>query len=87
MRQVLAWAMDHDTGLALRLAAVLRWWWFLRGRLAGEYPLLLEAAGCAEPGSDWWCAAQSCLGWTAAFSADMAGSLGHFTALRVAVDR
>ena len=85
MRQVLAWAMDHDTAMALRLAAALRWWWFLRGRLAGEYPLLREAAGRAEPGGDWWCAAQFCLGWTAAFSADLAGSLGHFTALRDAV--
>ena len=85
MRQVLAWAMDHDTTMALRLADALRWWWFLRGRLAGEYPLLREAAGRAEPGSDGWCAAQFCLGWTAAFSADLAGSLDHFTALRDAV--
>jgi tetratricopeptide (TPR) repeat protein len=85
MRQVLAWAMDHDTAMALQLAGALRWWWFLRGRLAGEYPLLREAAGRAEPGSDGWCAAQFCLGWTAAFSADLAGSLDHFTALRDAV--
>jgi len=85
MRQVLAWAMGHDMAMALRLAGALRWWWFLRGRLAGEYPLLREAAGRAEPGSDGWCAAQFCLGWTAAFSADLAGSLGHFTALRDAV--
>ena len=85
MRQVLAWAMDHDPAIALRLAAALGWWWFLRGRLAGEYPLLREAAGRAEPGSDGWCAAQFWLGWTALFSADLAGALGHFTALRDAV--
>ena len=30
MRQVLIWAMDHDTAIALRLAAALSWWWFLR---------------------------------------------------------
>ena len=57
-------------------------WWFLRGRLAGQYPLLRQAAGRAEPGSDGWCAAQFWLGRTAGFSGDAAASLGHFTALR-----
>ena len=85
MRQVLIWAMDHDTAIALRLAAALSWWWFLRGRLAGAYPLLREVAGRAEPGSDGWCTAQFWLGWTALFSADLAGALGHFTVLRDAV--
>ena len=56
--QVLAWAMEHDAALALRLAVALAPWWFLRGRLAGQYPLLREAAGRAAPGSDGWCAAQ-----------------------------
>ena len=63
MRQVLAWAMDHDPAIALRLADALGWWWSLRGRLAGQYPLLREVAGRAEPGSDGWCAAQFWLGW------------------------
>ena len=85
MRQVLAWARDHDVAAALRLAAPLGWWWFLRGRLQGQYPLLCQLAGRAEPGSDGWCAAQRWLGWTANFSADLAGALGHFTALRDAV--
>ena len=84
-RQVLAWAIAHDTATALRLAAALAWWWFLRGRLAGAYPLLREVAGRAEPGSDGWCTAQFWLGWTALFSADLAGSVGHFTVLRDAV--
>jgi len=84
-RQVLAWAIAHDTATALRLAAALGWWWFLRGRLAGAYPLLREAAQRAEPGSDGWCTAQFWLGWTAVFCADLAGSLGHFTVLRDAV--
>ena len=82
MRQVLAWGMDHDAGLALRLAVALAPWWFLRGRLAGQYPLLREVAGRAEPGSDGWCAAQFWLGRLAGFSGDAAASLGHFTALR-----
>ena len=85
MRQALAWAMEHDTALALRLANALAWWWHLRGRLAGEYRLLCQAAGGAEAGSGGWCAAQVWLGWTAQFSADPAGALGHFTAVRDAV--
>ena len=85
MRQVLAWAMGHDPEMALRLAIALGWWWFLRGRLAGQGPLLAEVAGYAEPGSDQWCAAQFWLAWAKEFSADMAGALEHFTALRDAV--
>ena len=85
MRQVLAWAMEHDTSVALRLAIALAWWWFLRGRLAGEYRLLCQAAGGAEVGSGGWCAAQLWLGWAAQYSADLAAALGHFTAVRDAV--
>ena len=55
------------------------------GRLAGEYPLLGQAAGRAEAGSDGWCAAQLWLGWAAQYSADLAAALGHFTAVRDAV--
>ena len=85
MRQVLAWGIDHDADVALRLAVALAPWWFLRGRLAGQYPLLGEVAGHAEPGSAGWCAAQFWLGTAARFSADLAGALGHFTAVRDAV--
>jgi non-specific serine/threonine protein kinase len=85
MRQVLAWAMEHDTPVALQLAVALGWWWFLRGRLAGEYRLLRQAAGCAEAGSGGWRAAQIWLGVTAQLSADLAAALGHFTAVRDAV--
>jgi predicted ATPase/DNA-binding CsgD family transcriptional regulator len=85
MRQVLAWAVDHDMATALRLAAALGWWWFPQGRLPGQYLLLCEVAGRAGPGSDGWCTAQFWLGWAAVFSNDLAGALGHFTALRDAV--
>ena len=61
-RQVLAWAIAHDAALAVRLADALGWWWWLRGRLPGQYPLLGEVAGLAEPGSDGWCAIASA-GW------------------------
>ena len=52
MRQVLAWALAHDPAVALRVAVALGWWWYLRGRLPGQYQLLGQAAGGAEPGSD-----------------------------------
>jgi predicted ATPase/DNA-binding CsgD family transcriptional regulator len=82
MRQALGWAAAHDPALALRLAGALGWWWVLRGRLAGEYRLLCQAAGRAEAGSGGWCAAQLWLGWAAQVSADLAAALGHFTAVR-----
>jgi predicted ATPase/DNA-binding CsgD family transcriptional regulator len=85
MRQVLAWGMEHDPAITLRMAVALGRWWFLRGRLAGQYQLLRQAAGRAEPGSDGWCAAQFWLGRMAQFSGDMAAALGHYTALRDAV--
>ncbi len=65
MRQVLAWAVDHDLAVAVRLAVALCWWWWLGGRLPGQYRLLSEVAGRAEPGSDGWCAVQRWLGWAA----------------------
>jgi DNA-binding CsgD family transcriptional regulator/tetratricopeptide (TPR) repeat protein len=85
MGQVLAWAMGRDRETALRLAAALGTWWLLRGRLAGQYPLLAELAGHAEPGIDQWCTAQFWAGAAAMFPADKAGALRHFTTLRDAV--
>ena len=81
MRQVLAWAMEHDVAVGLRLAVALAWWWLLRGRLASQYPLMREAAGRAAQGSDGWCAAQFWLGETALYSGDLVGALDHFTAV------
>jgi DNA-binding CsgD family transcriptional regulator len=48
--------------------------------VAGQYSLLSQAAGRAEPGSEVWCAAQRWLGSAAMTSADLAGALDHFTA-------
>ena len=81
MVQVLAWAMDHDPVMAARLADALSWWWWLRGRLPGQYPLLRELAGRAELGSDGWCAIQNLLGQAASFAADPPAALGYFTAV------
>jgi DNA-binding CsgD family transcriptional regulator/tetratricopeptide (TPR) repeat protein len=74
--------MDHDPRVAPRLAVVLAWWWLLRGRLAGQSLLLREVAARAAPGGGAWCAAQFWLGTAALFSADLAGALGHYTAVR-----
>ena len=82
MRQVLAWAIAHDPAAAVRLADALGGWWRLRGRLPGQYRLLSEIAGRAEPGSDRWCAIQGWLGWAAFLAFDLAGALDHFTAVR-----
>jgi predicted ATPase/DNA-binding CsgD family transcriptional regulator len=81
MRQVLTWATEHDAVIALRLAVALAPWWSLRGRAVGQYPLLREAAGHAAPGSEEWCTAQFWLGNMAVDLFDLAGALGHFTAV------
>jgi predicted ATPase len=65
MGQVLAWAVEHDLDMAARLVTALGLWWTLRGRLAGQGPLLRELAERAEPGSEGWCAAQFWLAHTA----------------------
>jgi predicted ATPase/DNA-binding CsgD family transcriptional regulator len=85
MHRALAWAMEHDPPVALRLAVALAPWWFLRGRAAGQYVLLHSAAELAAVGSDEWCAAQFWLGWEAGFAADLTGALDRFTAVRDAI--
>jgi len=72
MGYVLAWAVEHDLEVAARLVTALGLWWQLRGRLAGQEPLLRELAGRAEPGSDGWCAAQR---WLAQSAFDATGLL------------
>ena len=74
--------MEHDAAAGVRLAVALAPWWFLRGRLGGEQPRLRQAAAGAAPRGDVWCAVQFWLGYTALLSADLAGALDHFSALR-----
>ena len=85
MRQALEWAMEHDGAVAPRLAAALAWWWQVRGRLAGQVPLLREAVDRAAAGSDAWCIGHIWLGQASLDSADPAGALRHFTAVRDAI--
>ena len=84
-RRVLDWATDHDTDVALRLAAALAWWWQVRGRLAGQVPLLRAAVDRAAAGSDAWCTGHTWLGQASLDWADPAGALRHFTAVRDAM--
>jgi predicted ATPase/DNA-binding CsgD family transcriptional regulator len=85
MRQVLEWAIAHDASVAPRLAAALAWWWQIRGRLAGQVPLLREAVDRAAAGSDAWCTGHTWLGQASLDSADPAEALRHFTAVRDAI--
>ena len=91
LRWVLDWALEHDTALghdaavAPRLAVALSWWWQVRGRLAGQVPLLRAAVDRAAAGSDAWCAGHIWLGQASLDSADPAEALRHFTAVRDAI--
>jgi predicted ATPase/DNA-binding CsgD family transcriptional regulator len=81
MGHVLAWAVGHDLDVAARLTTALSMWWVLRGRLAGQEALLRELAGCAEAGSDAWCAAQFWLSWIATDAADLPAALQRCSAV------
>ncbi len=91
MRRVLDWALEHeaaleqDAAVAPTLAAALAWWWQIRGRLAGQVPLLRAAVDRAVAGSDAWCAAHTWLGQASMDAADPAGALRHFTMVRDAI--
>jgi predicted ATPase/class 3 adenylate cyclase/DNA-binding CsgD family transcriptional regulator len=86
MRQVLAWATQRDPPAAARLADALSDWWYLRGRLTGQVPLLRQLAGRLQPGSQGWCAVQCLLGDAAYVEGDLPRALGHHTAARDALE-
>jgi predicted ATPase/DNA-binding CsgD family transcriptional regulator len=86
LRDALAWAMEHDPGMAIRLTLALAPWWQLRGRLPSQAPLLVAAAEYAEVGSDDWCAARLTLGQVAGHADDPPTMLEHFTAVRDALE-
>ena len=82
---VLAWAVKRDLEAAVRLVTALSLWWVLRGRLAGQEPLLRELAGHADPGSDGWCAAQFWLARNAEDAPDLPAALQRYAAVIDAV--
>ena len=85
MAHVLAWTVERDPDTAVRLVTALSVWWVLRGRLAGQGPLLRELAGRAGPGSAGWCAAQVWLAWAAFGAADLPQALQRCAAVMEAI--
>ena len=81
MTQALAWAIEQDGAIFVRLAVALAPWRLMRGRAVGRRPLLLAAAGQGAAGSDEWCAAQFWLGVMAADADDAAAAVSHTTAV------
>jgi predicted ATPase/DNA-binding CsgD family transcriptional regulator len=81
----LAWALEHDRDMALRLALSQVPWWQIRGQMPGRAAVLAEVVGHADPGGDAWCAVHMALGRAAAESVDPAGALEHFTAVHDAL--
>ena len=49
LRAALSWSLEHDAGLALRLAASLWWFWFLRGHIHEGRAWLQRALDNAAP--------------------------------------
>ena len=86
LRQVLAWALEHEPDTAVRLALALAPWWGIRGRLASQAPLLTAVAELADPGSGEWCGAHMFLGQVAQHSEDPPAALDHFTMARDALE-
>jgi non-specific serine/threonine protein kinase len=75
----LSWALDHDSGAALPLAAALAPWWRFRGRTIEGYGQLAAAAERCSPASKSWARAQLWLGHLSQ-SANPEGTLAHYTA-------
>ena len=86
MRHALAWAMEHDRALALRLALTQSQWWLLRGRLTSQAPLLAAVAEHADVGSNEWCTARLLLGQAACQLAEPDAGLEHYTTVRDALE-
>ena len=86
LRYALAWAVDHDRAMATRLTLAQAQWWQLRGRLCGQAPLLVAAAGDADPGSDEWCTARLLLGEVTGQVEHLSAMLEHVTAVRDALE-
>jgi predicted ATPase/DNA-binding CsgD family transcriptional regulator len=84
-RQALAWALEHDHPVVMRLAVALAPWWYRQGQSTDGYPLLREAAEHAAAGSDEWCTAHYWLGRMALFQADLSEAFDHYSAVVDAV--
>jgi predicted ATPase/DNA-binding CsgD family transcriptional regulator len=81
VHQALRWALEHEPGIALRLAIALAPWWFRQGRSSAGYELLGPAARHAAAGGELWSAAQF---WCGVLSPDpfQRAGLDRFSAVR-----
>ena len=77
LRQALAWALEHDPDLALRLAVALTPWRNMRGRHEEAYAQISAAARQAAPGTARWMEAQYWLGQAVAKS-DQGAALAYY---------
>ena len=75
----LAWALEHDPSIALRLVIALAPWWQVRGQLAAGAAPLRTAAAFSAPGSEPWCAVQSWLGQACHSAGDFPGAVAACT--------
>jgi predicted ATPase/class 3 adenylate cyclase/DNA-binding CsgD family transcriptional regulator len=91
-QQALTWALEHEPGLAMRLAMALAPWWVQRGRVTAGYAQLQvaadrAAADRADP-DDAWVEAQYWLGYLANLAGEFDSGLAHYTvALDATADR
>ena len=80
VHQGLAWALDHDPSMALRLALALAPWWHVRGRWVEGYALLQRAGARSESSGRDWCSANLWLGLLSrVMTPDLGIALGHFS--------
>jgi predicted ATPase/DNA-binding CsgD family transcriptional regulator len=82
VHQALAWALEHNYAIAVRLAVALAPWWGLRGRFEDAYRNLAAAAPLAAPGREQWCMVQIRLGDAAWGAHGPEKALGYYTAAR-----
>jgi predicted ATPase/DNA-binding NarL/FixJ family response regulator len=78
VHQGLAWALDHDTAAALRLAVALAPWWVLAGRFIQGAALLRRAVDQAGPGAGPRYTAHVWLGHLARLTLDYELALRHY---------
>ncbi|HXP21853.1 MAG TPA: LuxR C-terminal-related transcriptional regulator [Streptosporangiaceae bacterium] len=81
LQQAVAWSLENDPPVALRLAVSLGLWWHRRYQYRAGYEALSRVVGLAEPGRGEWCTAQLWLGMLANGLLDLAGSLDHYGAV------
>jgi DNA-binding CsgD family transcriptional regulator/tetratricopeptide (TPR) repeat protein len=79
IHQGLAWALDHDTPTALRLAAALAPWWLIRGRWVQGIELLRRAVEQARPDAGPWFIAHLWLGHLARGTFENDTALHHYS--------